>query len=374
MAAPALTGGALAAANARVAFEALFAGGPAAATASTQLAGSFTIWSRAATILGGALRLLSGPIGWIVTAGGLLLTASGSWGSFFRILSAGASIISTLVVLSFNRLAEVVTAVIDKLGAMGRAVASIPGAAAILRGLGAGFKWSADQMENFAFQLGGMKGPAAALPGALNPAAVALKTFKDGVANQIIQPVQSADNALKLLGMQTAAGVAGLNTLVGPANLLTAGPLKSLALQAEAASQKSDEFAKALATLRDQLSGADLLDKAKQYEIVIKGIGGASKLTAAETTEVAATYTAVIEKYQAIGGAVGAKTVAHFQALLAVLPPNAKATEDFAKAVEGIRGKFSGSDLLDKAKQDRSRPRQDRWRVDPHRQRDRRGH
>lgn len=109
-------------------------------------------------------------------------------------------------------------------------------------------------------------------------------------------------------------------------------------------------FNSALKTLQGQLSGSDLLAKAQQYEIAVKNIGGSSHLTSKELADTAGAYTAVIEKYAQLGPA-GEKTVAHFQTLLTALGPLPEKADAFSKAVENLRAKLSGSDLLAKGKE-----------------------
>lgn len=106
----------------------------------------------------------------------------------------------------------------------------------------------------------------------------------------------------------------------------------------EEAAKKAKEWATQLENLREKLSGSDLLDKAKQYEIVLTKIGGASHLTTKETEDVASAYTAVIEKYKLLGPA-GEATVTHFQALLA--PLTAK-TLEFSASLAKARGELAG--------------------------------
>lgn len=78
--------------------------------------------------------------------------------------------------------------------------------------------------------------------------------------------------------------------------------------------------AKALDDLTHKFTGGGLLKQAKDYEIVLGRLQGATKLTSAEKEEFAKVFQAVIDKYTAMGPA-GAKVVAHYTALLGEIQP-----------------------------------------------------
>lgn len=101
----------------------------------------------------------------------------------------------------------------------------------------------------------------------------------------------------------------------------------------DAALKPAQDFQKAVEALQNTLSGSALLTKAREYEIVLQNIGGASALTSKEVDTVVAAYTAVIEKYGQLGPS-GEATVQHFQQLLAAIKPMAGTTGDLTAALQ----------------------------------------
>lgn len=113
---------------------------------------------------------------------------------------------------------------------------------------------------------------------------------------------------------------------------------KALQKSSAEAMKPINAFNAALKAVQGQLSGSDLLQKAREYEIVLGKIGGASSLTSKETETVAAAYNAVIEKYSLLGPA-GEATVTKFQALLAPLTGH---VVDLSASLAKARGELAG--------------------------------
>jgi TP901 family phage tail tape measure protein len=72
------------------------------------------------------------------------------------------------------------------------------------------------------------------------------------------------------------------------------------------AGDAADKFAKALKGLREQLAGGNLLDTFRQWQIVLKEIGGVQRLTHDETARYTDVIFALLEKFRALGPAASA--------------------------------------------------------------------
>ena len=118
--------------------------------------------------------------------------------------------------------------------------------------------------------------------------------------------------------------------------------------QEQEAKKAAEAHAKALEALRDRFSGEGVLKQARDYEIVLGRVGGASKLTREETEGFRKAFNELIEKYRLMGPA-GAATVAHFEALREKVAPlrveMTKATMDWT-AYLGALEKAHGKNLL----------------------------
>lgn len=108
--------------------------------------------STAVAALGTAFEILTGPIGWIVGITAAVLTATGTWGDFFRILKAGAEIIKNVVVAAFR---EFIIPIFGGFLDIGKRIAGfidgIFGISTGIKFLGdtfrASLKWAADFLE-----------------------------------------------------------------------------------------------------------------------------------------------------------------------------------------------------------------------------------
>lgn len=80
------------------------------------------------------------------------------------------------------------------------------------------------------------------------------------------------------------------------------------------AAEEAKKYADELKKLSEQYSGKGLLTQAKQYEDVLKQIGGATSLTVAEQNEFSKAFDQVIDKYRLMGP-LGAEIVRHFTEL-----------------------------------------------------------
>jgi methyl-accepting chemotaxis protein len=104
--------------------------------------------------------------------------------------------------------------------------------------------------------------------------------------------------------------------------------IKPVASHAGAAAPPVRELSDAQKKLLDQFRGRDVLTKAHDYALVLRTIGEASKLTAAEQVEFRQAFDAVVEKYRRLGPA-GAPVVAHFEALAATIPLAARSLASY---------------------------------------------
>jgi hypothetical protein len=86
----------------------------------------------------------------------------------------------------------------------------------------------------------------------------------------------------------------------------------------EAAKREQEAYNREIANLVDQFSGEGVLDKAKQYELVLGKIGGATSLTIEEQIKFANVFQAVIDKYSEMGPK-GDAVEQHFRDLAATL-------------------------------------------------------
>lgn len=118
---------------------------------------------------------------------------------------------------------------------------------------------------------------------------------------------KNAEAALKLLNEQTRTGEAAT---------------RRFADEQKKAAQHTQE-------LIDRFSGAAALQAAREYESVLKAIGGVSRLTREEQELFVKAFQAVIEKYR-LAGPSGAAIVRHFEDLLAAVQPTIPAVRGLA--------------------------------------------
>lgn len=149
--------------------------------------------------LGAAFEILTGPVGWVIGIGAAILTATGTWGDFFRILKAGAEIIGAVVVKAFDLFVWIGGKVIEVLGSIAGFIDDIFGISSGLSAMGHAFQaamgWMADASERLARKLK-----------TIPPEADAAREALERLRNAGLQPMPSHGGPLVDVGpVQTLA-------------------------------------------------------------------------------------------------------------------------------------------------------------------------
>lgn len=143
-----------------------------------------------------------------------------------------------------------------------------------------------------------------------------LKTIGLGIASQynvVGQSAQKAATDIALLAENTITLDEALQR-TGMIAGTTVDEITRLEEEAAAAARAAAALTDEQKELTKALSGAGLLQTARNYEIAVRSIGGASRLTGEEKKKYAEVLDVVIEKYRLLGSA-GASVVAHFTQL-----------------------------------------------------------